>query len=138
MLLCDFAETLGGKLYVMGGGWRWAVVSQGLNCTVAIHISIPWSATNQKHSLKLTLVGEDGEVAKDPNGEDVAAAGEFEVGRPPGVPVGTDLTNTLAIRFQGLPLEPGGYSFGLEINGTVVARVPFQALLAPPGGMLSQ
>lgn len=42
--------------------------------------------------------------------------GEFEVGRPPGVPEGSAIDHALAVNMQSLPLEPGRYEWRLKID----------------------
>jgi hypothetical protein len=51
----------------------------------------------------------------------------FEVGRPPGVKPGTGQNAPLALRFNALPLAPGGYSFVVLIDDEEKARVSFTA-----------
>jgi hypothetical protein len=135
MLLCDYAEALNGKLYISGGGWHQISAFQGVTCYVALMIGIPWGATNQRHRMRLTLCTEDGENVHGPTGEDIEVSGEFEVGRPPGVRAGTNLYNTMALGFQGLPLETGRYCFVFEIDGTELARETFDVVIQelPPG-----
>jgi hypothetical protein len=52
-----------------------------------------------------------------PEGEKpVVMAGQFEVGRPPGVSPGTPLDMPLALTMAPLPLLPGRYVWKLSIN----------------------
>lgn len=128
MLLCDAAQESGGKLYVLGGGWS-VVRSPGTPTAMAlaIKISIPWDQANQKHSVKARLLTDDGESVHLGDGP-VEASGGLEVGRPPGLKPGTPLGAPLAISFGSLALEPGGYVWELEIEGTAMARTPFRVL----------
>ena len=62
LLLCDHAQEVAGKLYVLGGGWsiyRGAPVTMGL----AVKISVPWDAANMPHDFTARLVYPDGIVA---------------------------------------------------------------------------
>lgn len=83
MLLCDFAEVIGGKLYVMGGGWN--ICPPGPhNMSVAMRIGVPWSEANVDHSLTLRLQDDGGhtiELGEPP--KPVVVEGQFQVGRPP-------------------------------------------------------
>jgi hypothetical protein len=133
LLLADSAQEVGGKLYILGGGWSLTGPEVG-PMALAIKIDVPWSAANQKHTIEIKLLSEDG--APPPmKTEDGIAPGEarfggsFEVGRPPGLPPGTDLDTVLAIQLGPLPLVPGhGYVWQVEINGHMEEhwRQPFR------------
>lgn len=133
MLLCDFAEAVNGKLYISGGGWTNVRGPQPLDCSVAVSIAVPWTHTNQKHKLILELLGEDGQIPTDADGNPVQIEGELEVGRPTGVVPGDPISTSLAFRLQGLDLETGGYSFSLKINGTEVAKTQFRVQRSTEG-----
>ena len=87
LLLCDHAQEVAGKLYILGGGWsiyRGAPVTMGL----AVKISIPWDAANIPHEFAARLVTEDGHdpVLPTPEGglnaTRVEFQGRFEAGEP--------------------------------------------------------
>ncbi len=131
LLLCDFAEALNGKLYVMGGGWNVLFAGgQPVNTSLAILVVVQWDQTNQKHELAVELLTDDGE-AVEIGGQRVAVSGEFEVGRPPGVKPGTSMNTPFVWNFNGLVLEPGGYEWKLAIDGEPVTSRPFQVVAAP-------
>jgi hypothetical protein len=131
-LLCDYAEEINGKLYIMGGGWSRIVMNRPADITLAIKIAVPWDQTNVRHSIRAKLLTEDGQpVQIDDNV--VQLEGHLEVGRPPGLRRGTALDAPLALRFQGLNLSPGRYSWSFEIDGEEQARLPFEAVQA--GGL---
>src|ERR1035437_202613 len=109
MLLCDAAEAVNGKLYVLGGGWSHIQVPDvPFNAALAVLIAVPWTAANEKHKLRVQLIDEDGEPAV-VNDNPVLAEGDFEVGRPPGLKAGSAIHNPLSMRFTGLVLPAGGY-----------------------------
>ena len=132
MLLCDAAQSLGGKLYILGGGFSTIhAVPGGLSTmALAIKIEIPWDQTNRKVAFELKLLTEDGERVDLGQGE-IGAGGEFEVGRPAGVKPGSPIDVPLAIPFQSIPLGLGGYVWELSINGTPMAKTPFRVQPAP-------
>lgn len=129
MLLCDYAEELGGKLYIMGAGWsQLRTPNQPSDMALAIKISVPWNQANEPHTLMIRLVTEDGDPVPNERGEEVIVGGKVEVGRPPGVRPGSSLDLPLAARFTGLVLEPGTYRWELTIDGTPLGRTPFDVI----------
>jgi hypothetical protein len=130
MLLCDAAQSVGGKLYVLGGGWSQIAPhpgGAGYNMALAIKLTVPWDRANEQFHLRAALITADGEQV-DFGAGPVSADGELEVGRPVGLRPGTPLDSTLALNFSGLPLVPGGYVWQLEVGDQVVARAPFRVL----------
>ena len=135
LLLCDHAQEVAGKLYVLGGGWsiyRGSPVTMGL----AVKISVPWEAANQPHDFTARLVTEDGEDPVLPRPEGGAGAtpiefqGRFEAGRPAGLAPGSDLDAPFAVNIAGLPLAPGRYEWRVEIDQESVGRLPFTVMEA--------
>ena len=133
LLLCDHAQEVGGKLYVLGGGWsiyRGAPVTMGL----AVKIAIPWDEANIPHEFAARLVTEDGLDPLLPNNEGGIGAtrvefqGRFEAGRPPGLAPGSELDAPFAVNIAGLPLSPGRYEWQVEIDQAVVGRVAFTVM----------
>jgi hypothetical protein len=135
VLLCDHAQEVGGKLYILGGGWsifRGTPVTMGL----AVKIAVPWDGANAPHSFTARLVTEDGTdpllvqpdatVASSP----IQFEGRFEAGRPAGVPPGSDLDAPFAVNIAGLPLQPGRYEWRLAIDGEPIDRVAFTVMAA--------
>ncbi len=130
MLLCDYAETINGKLYIMGGGWT--VCPPGpRNMAIALKIIVPWTLTNIKHRLSLILQDEFGNtVSQGEPPSEVRQDGEFEVGRPPGVPAGSDLDFVISFIFMGIVLEPDRrYRWQLELDGEPVDYVSFRTAI---------
>lgn len=128
MMLCDWAEELNGKLYVMGGGWNRVGTAQPTTVCLAVLIRVPWDQANQRHSIRARLVTDDGEPFVVEEGKPLEIEGQMEVGRPPGLRPGTPLNAPMALRFQGLQLPPGAYSWRFEVDGTELAHVPFEAV----------
>jgi hypothetical protein len=138
MLLADSAQEVNGKLYILGGGWN-VMGSPPSPMAVAIHIHVPWDRTNIQHAWLLELVDHDSEpvMVPGPVGEQaVLVGGNFEIGRPPGVPYGSELGVSLAVTIGQLPLVPGGrYVWRLTLDGQTNDdwRLPF-SVVAPPQG----
>ena len=120
MLLADYAEAINGKLYVMGGGWSIAGPFPSPSA-LAIKIEVPWNDTNQKHELKVELLDGDYNPVLVPTPAGNAALivnGNFEVGRPPGIIVGSPLDVPFAFNIGAIPLEPSRrYIWRLSIDG---------------------
>ncbi len=133
LLLCDYAQEVGGKLYILGGGWsmyRGSPVTMGL----AVKIAVPWDEANIPHDFSAKLVTEDGGDPVLPRAEGGAAPtplefqGRFETGRPPGIPPGSDLDAPFVVNLAGLPLAVGRYEWQVLIDGELVDRVSFSVM----------
>jgi len=116
MLLCDSAQAVNGKLFILGGGLS-VIGPKPQPLALAIHVTVPWDRANIAHNWKLALIDEDGRAVT-VGDKEVAVNGRFEAGRPTGLRAGTPLGVPLAINLAALRLKPGiGYSFVLEIDG---------------------
>jgi len=143
VLLCDSAQVKDGKLYILGGGWSVTGPAPQPHA-VAIRIVLPWTEANRKHQWEIRLVDADGRqvIVGDEGGtSEVVISAQFEAGRPPGVPVGSELDNNQAFNIAALPLEPGkSYEWRLSIDGECRDewRAPFTIRSAPPEGSVIQ
>ena len=131
MLLCDSAQGVGGKLYILGGGWTQVSVPPqgGLVMGLAIKLAVPWDRANEQIPVLIRLLSDQGESVLDPDGNAIEAQTQLELGRPLGSQRGTPLDACLALNFVGLPLaEEGGYVWVLEADGNVKCRAPFRVV----------
>jgi hypothetical protein len=126
LLLADGAQVQGGKLYVLGGGWdrlQFPTYPSRLTVGLAFGVRVPWNETNRKHSFVIRGMTTDG------TDELFRAEGEFEVGRPPGVPQGMSQIFQMAAT---LPLnipKPGTYVVEAKIDSGKAGRhLPFFAV----------
>ena len=134
VVLCDYAEAVNGKLYVMGGGWNVAFSGgQPINAGLAILVVCPWDQTNRRHELRVELLTADGDVVA-VQGREVTFTAEFELGRPPGIKAGTSLNAPFAWNLQGLALPVGDYEWKLSIDEEPVSSRAFQVLARPAAG----
>ena len=127
LLLCDAAENVGGKLYILGGGWSQVTADAPFNMALAVLVAVPWDRTNHGIQVAAKLMTEDGEpvvIGEDP----VGATGTFEIGRPPGTKPGTQFNAPLVLRFNGVALAAGGYRWEFDVDGTQMATAPFRAI----------
>jgi hypothetical protein len=109
MMLADSAQAVGGKLYILGGGWS---LTGPVPCpsAIAVLVSVPWNETNRKHRLKMDLLDEDYRpvLLPTPDGEvPLTIVNEFEVGRPAGIVAGSSIDVPFAFNIGPIPLAPG-------------------------------
>lgn len=132
--LCNHAEAVNGLLYISGAGWtdHWRSPDRNGQFGVAhfgvgVSILVPWTETNRRFGLTIRVEGEDGDT------EIANMEGELEVGRPPGLPAGSDLRSVLAMNVDTVFPQAGGYRIIGQVNDdpstsrTVSFRVVDQA-----------
>jgi len=98
LMTADYAEVVGGKVYLMGGGWdRFspATYPAQLRIGVAVGVRVPYLEANMPHHFSVALVRGDG-------GELFKVEGNLETGRAPGsrgdstlVPFAANVATTL-------------------------------------------
>jgi hypothetical protein len=120
MLLADSAQEVGGKLYILGGGWS-VTGPDPSPSAIALKFDVPWDQSNHKYQIVLELLTADGEpvLIEAPGGESVPLRieAQLETGRPPGLKPGTPIDAALAINFGPLPIEPDRrYEWRLSID----------------------
>jgi hypothetical protein len=125
LLVADGAHVVGGKLYVLGGGWDRLTVPQlpGQPATpfaVAVGVRVPWGLTNRKLGFTMDVLDADGgEVAR-------LAGGEFEAGRPPGLRVGAPQRFQLAVPAAPEFPEPGTYVIRCTVDGETLGQTTIE------------
>jgi hypothetical protein len=109
LLLCDSVQAVGGKLYILGGGWN--IIGPDPSPTaIAIYAEVSWDLTNVRHPWRLELLDADDQpvMVPTPMGEQpLVLEGVLEVGRPIGVQPGVGLGVPLAINLGPVVLAPG-------------------------------
>lgn len=131
MLLADSAQAVGGKLYVLGGGFdriNMPTVPFAHRFDLAMLIEVPWGATNQPYQIVVELLDADGESVG------YRAEATMETGRPPGTRQGTSLTVPMAVPVVAEFRAPGRYMLRGSVNGEEKNRVPIEAV-APASAM---
>ena len=101
-VLADYAEMVGGKLYIMGGGWdtsTQATLPAQLRIGIAVGVRIGWEETNQQLPIKVLIEDDDGL-------ELVRIDGQINIGRPPNLPPGA---TQLAQMAANVPLNIVSY-----------------------------
>ncbi|HXJ65561.1 MAG TPA: hypothetical protein VNN79_17535 [Actinomycetota bacterium] len=126
VMLCDSAQVVGAKLYVLGGGWDRIQLGQfpaTLPVAIAVGVRVQWTETNRRH--RLVIRG----LSADADRELFKAEGEFEVGRPPGTPHGMSQLFQVAMNVPLQLPEPGSYTVEATIDeGAAVHSLPFLAV----------
>lgn len=122
ILLADSAQAVGGKLYILGGGWS-LTGPMPTPSAIALKIEVPRDLAARRHDIVLELLNADGQPVRlpaPPDGQEqpVRLEGQFETGIPPGLIVGTPIDAVLALNINPLPLPPGArYTWRLSIDG---------------------
>jgi hypothetical protein len=100
LMIANHAEAINGLLYISGGGWTDLVrsLTQGgpppvNHIGIALAIKVPWVETNRRHPIVVRIENQDGK-------EQLKLEGQFEMGRPAGIPEGSDLRNVMAINAE--------------------------------------
>lgn len=114
---------------MLGGGWDTLNVV-GLfpaqrHIGVAASFRVPWNETNQRHDVSVAMLTEDGDqLAK--------IDAQLEVGRPPGIPVGTDQRAQIAAEMNLEFKKPGNFVLVASIGGEPKARTTFRVAGGQP------
>lgn len=136
--LADSADSVQGKIYALGIGWNTIFANQfptiHPRVAVGITIHVPYTATNQRHTVSLKLQTEDGQdvaLGTDASsGEPIPVmelGGEFNVGRPPLLPAGDEQIVAIALTINGLLFEaPNSFSWVISIDGSVEKKLPMR------------
>ena len=125
VMLCDYAEAVQGKLYIVGGGWSELRGSGPADIALAVKMGLAWTDADRPIPLEAALLTEDGHPV-DAGGEPVRFTADVQASRSEDLPPGTPLDVAVAIRFGNLVLTPGGYRFEVSLDGHLSATVPFR------------
>lgn len=115
LMVANHIEAINGLLYVSGGGWTdlWrGAFAPGQAPTnhfgIGLAVRIGWTETNRRHHLVIRLAQEDGE-------EVFRGEADVEVGRPTGVPEGSDQRAILAFTVDMQFPRPGTYRLSTDL-----------------------
>lgn len=111
LILCDFAETdaAGGKVHMLGAGWSVTGPQPAMQSVVAL-IKVGWNEANRPVDFVLRLTDGDGAVVHVPapaGTQALEVTGRMEVGRPAGIPEGSEIDANFVVPLQPLSLTPG-------------------------------
>jgi hypothetical protein len=131
LILADSAQVVSNKLYLLGGGWDSIPFNKDIprHFAIAVSIKVPWEETNKKHSFELEVLSED------QNTEELKSlakvGGQFEVGRPAGIPVGREQRIQLALD-MGIKFDsPGTKRITASIDGSISKQLDFNVVSIP-------
>lgn len=125
LLLADYAEVIGGKLYLMGGAWDRLTVrdaNQPMRFGVAVGVLVPWSGTNQTYQLRIAIQDADGQERA------MLVESSFVTGRPPDLRPGSRQRVLVAVNSIAPPPPAGEYAVVASIDGQERHRVSFAVL----------
>jgi len=139
LLLANHAEAMNGLLYMQGGGWvhHWRGKPKEdeplpiAHIGIAMTILVPWKDTNRRHAMSVQIEHEDG---GDPV---VRIEGNYEVGRPPGTPAGSDQRSVLALNFELQFPKEGGYRLTAQTAESTRTISFFVHDSPPPGAVVT-
>jgi hypothetical protein len=129
LILADAAEVTGGKLYLLGGGWDTLTINSAFPVVqpmaVAFAIEVPWNETNQKQRVQFEIADQD------MNASLAQGEVEFEVGRPPGRPIGQAQRVQFAFKIA-IELPHGGV-YTVAVRGAALdeRRITFNVVPSP-------
>lgn len=135
-LLCDFARSENGKLYIVGGGWNHIVAQQfplEYESYLAIKIDLPWESVAGSATVRVELLDKSGKMLGDPvlegniQDEQPDSIGPAEDAPEQGRLVATLL---LATGVRMTLTTPGRFILRLLVNDEMIAATSF--VVAPP------
>jgi len=116
IIVADRAEVVSGKLYLMGGGWDMlnvADLSKPIGLSFAIGVMVPWNATNQEHSLHISITDDNGSPV-----DAVQRVVTFNMGRPPHLSAGDSQRMIVAVPNEFIVFPTAGsYTIGATVDG---------------------
>jgi len=132
LILADAAQVIGNKLYLLGGGWDRISPSKDFpfeqRCAIALAMKVPWNETNQKHAFEIEVCAEDQTTEELKSIAKIN--GQFEVGRPAGIPMGQEQRIQLAIDLRLKVDAPGTKIIIARADGAELRRLVFNVLPA--------
>jgi hypothetical protein len=130
MMVADGAQAVGGKLYVLGGGWTHLFMpqfpGQPAHFSLVIGLTVPWHLTNRRFNFAVELTDADNNRVAE------LGSGQFEQGRPPGLRPGSSQRVLLAIGAAPEFPAPGRYVFHVSIDGQRLRSTVFEVVEQSP------
>ena len=136
MLLADAAQTVGGKLYLLGGGW--SIMGPGpTRMAVALRFEVPWDERGQERTWLLRLVDADGGavLCAEHGTHPIEHRGRFVAQPRPGMVAGAPVDFVVAVDGGTLTLAGGRYVWVLAVDDETQPdwQIAFTCRTAPGG-----
>jgi hypothetical protein len=137
--LADSVVTAEGKLYVQGAGWNviWTqeFPARQPRLGIGLIVSIPYTETNQPHTLDVRIDDGDGrtiQLGTQPDGSPLTTlGGSINVGRPPNLAHGDEQLVAIGLNIDGMEFgHPDRYGVIVELDGEPALTLPFRVMLA--------
>ncbi|GAA3643633.1 DUF6941 family protein [Microlunatus ginsengisoli] len=136
-ILCNYAEAVNNQLYIAGGGIDVVQIPAGMepplgiSLAIGIIITIPWSQTDQRHDVDISLLERVTGIVRAPTvdggSEPISMELSFNLGRSPDLTDGDHQHVCLAANLPGLPIPAiGKYELLVRIDGQTRRRLPFR------------
>src|ERR1044072_1898344 len=129
MLLTDASEAVNGKLYMVGGGWnvlRFPELPHDWSFGIALGIDLACAEPNRSPDLVLKIEDPDGVQLGD------SLEGNFETGRPPGMPAGQEQRLVMSIGTTATFSTSGPHAAVIQVDGEELGRTRFYLNEGPP------
>lgn len=130
LTVANHAEAVNGLLYLSGAGWTDLTRHVGPDgqippnhIGIGVSILVSWNETNQKHHIVLRIENADGKTL-------INVEGDIEMGRPPGLPAGSDLRGVMAINGE-VQFPAAGVYRVVAVVGQDMRSVTFRVRDAP-------
>lgn len=131
-VIADYAEIVGGKLYLMGGGWDTTYAAEApamVRLAIAVGIRVSWTETGKNLPVRIVVEDDDGQVL-------VTIDGAVTVGRPEGLVPGSPQLTSMAANVAFNAPRFGGYRVMVtagETEAMVVRSLPFRVAPSSTG-----
>lgn len=125
LILADFAQVVGGKLYLMGGGWSRfnpPAYPAAVQFGIGFGIRVPYAETEDPHHVELVMESADGVVLW-------RIEADLETGRPPGTKGESQLA-ILAVTGGATLDSPGEFVLRAKVDHRERKRFSFRAMQA--------
>lgn len=142
IILCDYAQVQGGKLYVVGASVNLVTTPiveppHPINLWAGVIVTVPWNAHNEAHRLNVRLEDQDSNPvpfaqqlpgAHMPEDFDGSLIAQFNVGRAPIMQQGDESLVPLAVPLSiGVP-KIGPYRVVLSVDKEQIAVARFRVI----------
>jgi hypothetical protein len=142
IILCDYAQVNGGKLYVVGAGVNLVTTAKAepphpINLWAGVIVTVPWNAHNEAHRLCVRLEDQDSNPirfaeplpgAQVPDDFDGSLTAQFNVGRSPIMQQGDESIVPLAVALNIEVPKLGPYRVILSVDKDQAAIARFRVV----------